>query len=184
MKNWVIKLENVTISYKLDAKIAKKVGSGRIFTPLSNINLSLLPGEFLSISGPNGSGKTSLLKVMSGLILILILIPQCSGNSEIKENPDKLFEQINTTVDEALKLEETSYSDAFNKYRQAVELLDTLTTSHPSSKITVKLRKGDVLLNDMTMNDFKQHVFHVIKKKARLESDPGVCAFNIIKIIF
>ncbi|MHA1683711.1 MAG: ABC transporter ATP-binding protein [Promethearchaeota archaeon] len=68
MKNWVINLENVTISYKLEARVAKKVGSSRIFTPLSNLNLSLFQGEFLSISGPNGSGKTSLLKVISGLM--------------------------------------------------------------------------------------------------------------------
>ncbi|MFX0099210.1 MAG: ATP-binding cassette domain-containing protein [Candidatus Hodarchaeota archaeon] len=58
----------MTISYKLERHVARKLHVSRIFTPLAGINLELLDNEFLSISGPNGSGKTSLLKVMSGLM--------------------------------------------------------------------------------------------------------------------
>ena len=32
-----------------------------------NLSFNLSPGEVLRISGPNGSGKTSLLKIISGL---------------------------------------------------------------------------------------------------------------------
>lgn len=68
MKNWVIKLENVTISYRLEKSVARKLNVSRIFTPLDGIDMHVQDGEFLSISGPNGSGKTSLLKVMSGIM--------------------------------------------------------------------------------------------------------------------
>jgi ATP-binding cassette subfamily B protein RaxB len=35
---------------------------------LENINLTVEPGEFVTIAGPSGSGKTTLLKVMLGLL--------------------------------------------------------------------------------------------------------------------
>lgn len=40
-------------------------GERRLF---SNLNFSLTPGTFLHLSGPNGSGKTSLLRIICGLL--------------------------------------------------------------------------------------------------------------------
>ncbi|HME56604.1 MAG TPA: ABC transporter ATP-binding protein [Candidatus Lokiarchaeia archaeon] len=65
---WLIKLEDVTISYKINGQKHFLAGRQRIFTPLKGINFEVFDGEFLSISGPNGSGKTSLLNVMSGVM--------------------------------------------------------------------------------------------------------------------
>jgi putative ABC transport system ATP-binding protein len=66
-RKWLIKLDQVTISYKVD-RHSKAFAGNKIFTPLSDVSLEVYDGEFLSISGPNGSGKTSLLKVMSGVM--------------------------------------------------------------------------------------------------------------------
>jgi ABC-type lipoprotein export system ATPase subunit len=66
-RRWLIKLDRVTISYKVD-RHSRPFAGKRIFTPLSDVSIEVHEGEFLSISGPNGSGKTSLLKVMSGVM--------------------------------------------------------------------------------------------------------------------
>jgi len=40
-------------------------GERRLF---SNVNFSLSPGNWLQLMGPNGSGKTSLLRIVCGLL--------------------------------------------------------------------------------------------------------------------
>ena len=41
--------------------------SGRPFTALTGINLSLRDGEFVSLIGPSGCGKSTLLEILAGL---------------------------------------------------------------------------------------------------------------------
>lgn len=55
----ILKLKNIDYSYHTPA--------GEV-TALHNIDLSLAPGEFLSIVGPSGCGKSTLLSIIAGLI--------------------------------------------------------------------------------------------------------------------
>jgi NitT/TauT family transport system ATP-binding protein len=55
----LIELKNVTKTFILE--------SGREFTALKNINLSLREGEVLALLGPSGSGKSTCLRMMCGL---------------------------------------------------------------------------------------------------------------------
>lgn len=51
----IVKFENVNFSYQ-DTLI------------LENVSLQILPGEFVGIIGPNGGGKTTLLKLILGFL--------------------------------------------------------------------------------------------------------------------
>ena len=51
----IVSLEGVSFSYNSQPV-------------LQEINLSLFPGKFIGIIGPNGSGKTTMLKLISGIL--------------------------------------------------------------------------------------------------------------------
>jgi zinc transport system ATP-binding protein len=55
LNNSIITFEEVTYSY-----------NG--FTALKDVNFSVVNGDFVSIIGPNGGGKTTLIKLMLGLL--------------------------------------------------------------------------------------------------------------------
>lgn len=82
---YLIKLENVAIGYDKTAL-------------LDSINLSIQHGQFWGIIGPNGGGKTTLLKTMVGLIPPLegkVLYsqdqPLIFGYVPQRENFDRIF---------------------------------------------------------------------------------------------
>jgi len=65
---------------------------GRV-TAVNGVDLSIEPGEFLTIFGPNGAGKTTLIGLMSGLVRVTsgeISI----GGLDIKEHHDELRKLI------------------------------------------------------------------------------------------
>jgi zinc transport system ATP-binding protein len=63
---------------------------------LENINLSIAPGEILTLVGPNGSGKTTLLRAILGLIPLTKGTIQLSPDIRIGYMPQRL--QIDPTL--------------------------------------------------------------------------------------
>lgn len=85
----IIKLRNLSVSY-----------SSSLLPALSNITLSITPGEFVLISGANGYGKSTLLKTICGYIPklegeILEGIIQING---IDTNSNATLEEISQVV--------------------------------------------------------------------------------------
>src|SRR5699024_3851166 len=76
MEESVIRLENVSFSY--DQKLI-----------LENINLNIKRGVFLGFVGPNGGGKTTLIKIILGLLR------QDQGNIYMLNQPIEKFKNWN-----------------------------------------------------------------------------------------
>ncbi|MGW8302791.1 MAG: metal ABC transporter ATP-binding protein [Desulfobacterales bacterium] len=55
MKDLIVEIKNVSFAY-----------NGR--TVLEDVSLDIRPGDFIAMIGPNGGGKTTLLKLMLGLL--------------------------------------------------------------------------------------------------------------------
>ncbi|MCX8208930.1 MAG: ABC transporter ATP-binding protein [Sulfolobales archaeon] len=56
----LVRLKNVTVRYRSNGR--------RYLTAVSNVDLGVSPGEFVAVVGRSGCGKTTLLKVVAGLI--------------------------------------------------------------------------------------------------------------------
>jgi zinc transport system ATP-binding protein len=55
MSTPIVEIQNVTFTYNRE-------------TALEDVNLEILPGDFMAMIGPNGGGKTTLLKLILGLL--------------------------------------------------------------------------------------------------------------------
>jgi NitT/TauT family transport system ATP-binding protein len=51
-----------------DAKVAFRLGDGRVYTAVEKAHLTVGQGEFVAIVGPTGCGKSTLLNVAAGLL--------------------------------------------------------------------------------------------------------------------
>ena len=51
-----------------DAKVAFRLGDGRVYTAVEKAHLAVSQGEFVAIVGPTGCGKSTLLNVAAGLL--------------------------------------------------------------------------------------------------------------------
>ena len=65
--------------------LSKSYGSRTI---LSDINFSMEEGEFVSIVGASASGKTTLIKLISGLATQALRIP-CAAASSRRSEPGR-----------------------------------------------------------------------------------------------
>jgi len=61
----LIELKDVGLQYKIKGNIFTK---NKYYDALKNINLKIYSGETIGIIGKNGSGKSSLLKILSGVM--------------------------------------------------------------------------------------------------------------------
>jgi ABC-type polysaccharide/polyol phosphate transport system ATPase subunit len=74
-KDSVIEVANITKSYYLEKPRTLKKWFRSLFSPygrftvIKNVSLAVNKGEFVLVTGPNGCGKTTLLKLIAGITL-------------------------------------------------------------------------------------------------------------------
>ena len=85
MKNNVIEVSNLSFSYD-----KQKV--------LDNINFKIEKGDFLTIIGPNGGGKSTLLKLILGINPLQEGEIKINGNNHLNEIPNIGYVPQNTNI--------------------------------------------------------------------------------------
>lgn len=122
--------------------LMKSYGSNVV---LKNVNLKFESGKIIGLLGPNGSGKTTIIKLLNGLIPITsgeILINGLPVGIESKKIisylPERSYLDNNMTVKECIDFFEDFYED-FNTSK-AYQMIDKLNINHKQKLKT--LSKG------------------------------------------
>ena len=112
---------------------------------LMDVSLNIQPGRIIGLLGPNGSGKTTIIKLINGLlqpslgnIYIHGQLPSPASKKVVSYLPDTTYLSENIKISDAISYFQDFYSD-FNVQR-AYQLLNDLHL-HPNQKLN-SLSKG------------------------------------------
>ena len=113
---------------------------------LMDVSLNIQPGRIIGLLGPNGSGKTTIIKLINGLlqpslgnIYIHGQLPSPASKKVVSYLPDTTYLNENMKIIDAISYFQDFYSD-FNVQR-AYQLLNDLHL-HPNQKLN-SLTKGN-----------------------------------------
>lgn len=113
---------------------------------LMDVSLNIQPGRIIGLLGPNGSGKTTIIKLINGLlqpslgnIYIHGQLPSPASKKVVSYLPDTTYLNENIKISDAISFFQDFYSD-FNVQR-AYQLLNDLHL-HPNQKLN-SLSKGN-----------------------------------------
>lgn len=113
---------------------------------LMDVSLNIQPGRIIGLLGPNGSGKTTIIKLINGLlqpslgnIYIHGQLPSPASKKVVSYLPDTTYLNENIKISDAISYFQDFYSD-FNVQR-AYQLLNDLHL-HPTQKLN-SLSKGN-----------------------------------------
>jgi len=113
---------------------------------LMDVSLNIQPGRIIGLLGPNGSGKTTIIKLINGLlqpslgnIYIHGQLPSPASKKVVSYLPDTTYLSENIKISDAISYFQDFYSD-FNAQR-AYQLLNDLHL-HPNQKLN-SLSKGN-----------------------------------------
>ncbi len=113
---------------------------------LMDVSLNIQPGRIIGLLGPNGSGKTTIIKLINGLlqpslgnIYIHGQLPSPASKKVVSYLPDTTYLNENIKIRHAISYFQDFYSD-FNVQR-AYQLLNDLHL-HPNQKLN-SLSKGN-----------------------------------------
>ena len=113
---------------------------------LMDVSLNIQPGRIIGLLGPNGSGKTTIIKLINGLlqpslgnIYIHGQLPSPASKKVVSYLPDTTYLNENMKINDAVRYFQDFYTD-FNMQR-AYQLLNDLHL-HPNQKLNT-LSKGN-----------------------------------------
>lgn len=131
--------------------ISKKIGHAEI---LKNINLTFEGGKIYGLRGKNGSGKTMLMRAISGLIGIT--------EGQILINGKELGKDISFPESIGVLIENPSFIDSFSGYRNLKALADL------NQLIDEKTIKDVIRMVGLDPEDKKKYKKYSLGMKQRL----------------
>lgn len=112
---------------------------------VNNLNLSLPKGKIIGLLGPNGSGKTTVIKMINGLlkptkgkVLINGIEPGPQTKAHVAYLPERTYLNNSMSIQKTIDFFQTFYSDF--SAEKAIKLLSALNIN-PDAKIKT-LSKG------------------------------------------
>jgi len=119
--------------------LSKSYGSNQV---LNNVSFGLEEGQIIGLLGPNGSGKTSLIKILTGLIndykgevLVDGNKPGAKSKSLVAYLPEKTYLASWMTADDSIKYIADFYDDF--DLDKAMKMLDTFQLPHKQKARTM-----------------------------------------------
>ena len=113
---------------------------------LYDVSVNIQPGRIIGLLGPNGSGKTTIIKLVNGLlqptsgnVYIHGQVPSAKTKQVVSYLPDTTYLDENMKISETIRFFQDFYND-FNPQR-AYQLLNDLHL-HPEQKLK-QLSKGN-----------------------------------------
>ncbi len=116
---------------------------------LEDINLTIFQGDFLGIIGPNGGGKSTLLKTILGLV------PSYSGTVKVLGKPPHKADSSMGYVPQ--------FSKAYNKFPINVQEVVLMGRLCHKNKIFTKFSQEDRKITESIMEDL--HISHLQKRQ-------------------
>ena len=139
--------------------LSKSYGTKEV---LKNVNLKIEPGKIYGLLGPNGSGKTTMIKIINGLlqptsgeILVQGHRPGIESKKVISFLPERTYLNMNMKVSELIQFFKDFYEDFDEK--KARKLLERL-----------KIKEQDKLKNMSKGTKEKVQLVMVMSRKADL----------------
>ncbi|MFC1844828.1 tetratricopeptide repeat protein [Thermodesulfobacteriota bacterium] len=115
--------------------------------------------------------------LLTSLILFTVFITGCS-------NPEEAANEL--FVNKAIKLikqaeqsQSTNLEESLSYYKKAILMMDKIIKKYPASSIAVKLASGDEVINNKTLNDYRQIIVPEIEKRIKIKNNPLSLALDL-----
>jgi len=107
----------------------------------------------------------------------IILLTSCSNP---EQEATKLLTEASEIFKSASNLEETSFSLAYDRYKEVLTKIEEIKTKYPESEVVKGLDQGDAKIGFFTLAKLKEYVSSYARIKAQAEGDILSCAIAMV----
>lgn len=122
---------------------------------------------------------TQFEKLFWNIIVIITLFIIQIGCSDPDNRAEALLDSASKLVISAIEMESESYSEAYKRYTEALDNLETIINECPSSYLASAISKGELNPGEYSYNQLRDKMVPLARLRAVGERDPLFCALYI-----